>query len=280
MSFAGLPPETGWIWAGVAAYGGAAVAAIASATRTRAAGAVALERVVPSLIGAALLLIATGIAWRWQRVGHGPFLSMFEVLASSLFSLGFVYAIAYWRLPSIRRTAAIVLPVLLVMGAWLVTTQPSDTHLPPTYQTHVLWFHVLLGKVFLGCVVVALGLAGVILLRAHRRLAAGFARMPHDSKLDGLAWRFMQAALVFESAMLIAGAVWAQDAWGRYWAWDPLETWALLTWLALVAALHARVSWRLSPRAGAVLIVVVFVLAFVTFFGVPFVSAVPHQGAV
>jgi ABC-type transport system involved in cytochrome c biogenesis permease subunit len=74
--------------------------------------------------------------------------------------------------------------------------------------------------------------------------------------------------------------VWAQDAWGRYWAWDPLETWAFLTWLLLVGGLHARQSMRLQPATGAWLVVAVFVVAFLTFFGVPFVSVAPHKGAV
>ena len=104
--------------------------------------------------------------------------------------------------------------------------------------------------------------------------------MPTDAGVDFLAWRFMMAALVFESLMLIAGAVWAQDAWGRFWAWDPLETWAFVTWLTLAGAVHARITWRVGPRQGAVLIAVVFVVAFLTFFGVPFVSLAPHKGAV
>src|SRR5512134_3521076 len=103
---------------------------------------------------------------------------------------------------------------------------------------------------------------------------------PIRERLDAVAWRVMQVALLFESLMLIAGAVWARDAWGRYWAWDPLETWAFLTWLLLVTGLHARRSLRLSPATGAGLVLAVFALAFLTFFGVPFVSVAPHKGAV
>jgi len=80
--------------------------------------------------------------------------------------------------------------------------------------------------------------------------------------------------------MLVAGAVWAQDAWGRYWAWDPLETWAFVTWLTLAGFLHARASLKLAPAAGAAMIMAVFVVAFLTFFGVPFVSMAPHKGAI
>ena len=79
--------------------------------------------------------------------------------------------------------------------------------------------------------------------------------------------------------MLIAGAVWAQDAWGRYWNWDPLETWAFATWVAMVAALHARIAFRMPESVGYGLVAGVFVLAFLTFFGVPYVSTAAHQGA-
>jgi ABC-type transport system involved in cytochrome c biogenesis permease subunit len=85
---------------------------------------------------------------------------------------------------------------------------------------------------------------------------------------------------VFDSLMLIVGACWAQDAWGRYWAWDPLESWAFLSWLALAITLHTRVTVKLAPHRHAMMLLAVFVLAFLTFFGVPFVSLAPHKGAV
>ena len=107
-----------------------------------------------------------------------------------------------------------------------------------------------------------------------------FLRLPADGRLDELAYRCMALGFIFETLMLIAGAIWAQDAWGRYWAWDPLETWAFVTWLTLAFALHARATSRLSPRAASWLVIAVFVIAFLTFFGVPFVSTSPHKGAV
>ena len=278
MNVLPIPLELFWIWPGIALFTGAAGLAIAAATPGTAQRA--LDRGVLGLFAAALGLLAVGIAVRWTRLGHGPFLSLFEILVSSLVTLGVGYALVWWRLPSIRRSAAIVLPLLAVMAVWLLVASPADTHLPPTYETSVLWFHVLFGKLFLACALVALGLAGVVIARMQPRFAASFSRMPADAALDRLAWRFMRIALVFESLMLVAGAVWAQDAWGRYWAWDPLETWAFVTCLALVGALHARLTYRLAPRAGALCIGIVFVLAFLTFFGVPFVSTAPHKGAI
>ena len=282
------PMEHWWLYAGAALFVLSAVLAWRRLARPAALGGVGGGASGPrsrllidlSLVDLALLALAIGIALRWLRLGHGPFLSLFEILASSLFSLGLVWRLASLRLPVLRDSAAVVLSMLSVIGAWLLVADASDTHLPATYEMPVLWFHVLLGKVFLGCALVATGLAGVLLARASTRGQRWFRHMPSDVALDALAWRFMLAALVFESLMLIAGAVWAQDAWGRYWAWDPLETWAFVTWLALVAALHARITWRVAPRHGALLIVAVFVIAFLTFFGVPFVSLAPHKGAV
>ena len=139
---------------------------------------------------------------------------------------------------------------------------------------------MLFGKIFLGAVLVAVGIAGVILLRHAHIAVPRFVSLPDDTRLENLAFRFMILGFVFETLMLIAGAIWAQDAWGRYWAWDPLETWAFLTWLTLAFFVHARVTLRLQPRHSALFILGVFVLAFLTFFGVPFVSTAPHKGAV
>ncbi|MBI5275348.1 MAG: cytochrome c biogenesis protein CcsA [Burkholderiales bacterium] len=267
MNFAALHADQVWLAAGALL----ALAALAFAWLGR-GGTIATDLMLAAL--------AAGIALRWARIGHGPFLSMYEVLASGMFTLGIAWRLAGWRVPLLRDGAPLVMSLIAVMGAWMLATDPGDTHLPATYEMSVLWFHVLLGKVFLGCALVATALAGVVLSRStppgHRR----FSRMPGDATLDAYAWRFMLAALVFESLMLIAGAVWAQDAWGRYWAWDPLETWAFITWVALAAAVHARVAWRVTPRTGALMITGVFVIAFLTFFGVPFVTIAPHKGAV
>lgn len=238
------------------------------------------ERSVLILMLVGIVLHTASIAVRWERLGHGPFITMFEILSSNIWSLMLAFCIAYWLVPAIRASAAVVMPIIFVMMGWLLMTSPGEGHFPPTYHTVWLFIHIGFGKVFLGATLVAVGLAGVILARAGSRGAAWFSRLPADASLDELAYRCMAIGFVFETLMLIAGAIWAQDAWGRYWAWDPLETWAFVTWLILGISLHARATFRLSPRSGAALIGVVFVIAFLTFFGIPFVSTAPHKGAV
>ena len=267
--------ELGALWGAIASYAVAGTAAVGGLARRRFA-----ERSLLALLAVGVAFHSVSLAARWERVGHGPFITMYEILSSNVWSLTALFALACWRLPVVRPAAAIVLPVLAVMTAWLLSSDPQPGHMPPTYDTRWLYVHVGFGKLFLGAVLVAVGLGGIVLARRSAAGAAWFARMPGDAALDELAYRFLSVALVFETLMLVAGAIWAQDAWGRYWAWDPLETWAFLTWLLLAFALHVRATLRPRPVIGATLAIGVFVLAFLTFFGVPFVTTAPHKGVV
>jgi len=263
------------LYAALAAYVAAGCVAIAGLAMQR-----PRDRAMLALLASALAAHTLALALRWDRTGHGPFITMHEILSSNIWSLALVFTLAAWRYRVVRAAGAVVMPILFVMMAWMVSTDPAAGHMPATYKTLWLFVHVSLGKVFLGTVVVGVGLAGVILLRRAGVSSPRLAALPDDARLENLAFRFMVVGFLFESLMLVAGAVWAQDAWGRYWAWDPLETWAFVTWLVLAAFLHARATLRLAPAAGAAMIMAVFVVAFLTFFGVPFVSLAPHKGAV
>ena len=267
--------ETELLWAALLVYVAAGILAIGTLVLRQRA-----ERTILTLFLIGLVLHGVAIGLRWDRLGHGPYITMFEILSSNVWSLLLVFSLAYWRYRPIRPSAAVVMPILFIMMGWLLVSSPGPGHLPATYHTIWLYIHILFGKIFLGSVLVAVGISGVILLRrfaiAYQRLAA----MPDDISLGELSYRFLALGLIFETLMLVAGAIWAQDAWGRYWAWDPLETWAFMTWLLLAFTLHLRVTFKPSPRLNALMTMGVFVLAFLTFFGVPFISTAPHKGAV
>ncbi|MCB1849737.1 MAG: cytochrome c biogenesis protein CcsA [Gammaproteobacteria bacterium] len=229
---------------------------------------------------AGTLSITVLLAVRWIEIGQGPFLTLYEILISSLFGLGWVLSVAYVSYPHVRVAAPIALGVVVMLYLWASTTNQGYIPLPPTYSTPWLWVHVITGKIFLGCCLVASALAVMLMLPTRLTTAYLSARVLGRAYLIGQTWRWFAAAFLFHSAMLIAGAVWAQDAWGRYWDWDPLETWAFATWLVMAFGLHARTALRLDQRVGSMLIVAAFVLAFLTFFGVPFLSLSPHQGAI
>ena len=265
------------MWAGLASYTASIVAAWQVNWRR-----VGREHLVLGCLMAGVALFAFAIEARWARVGHGPFLTLFEILLSNLFSLGLVYAVIYWRFPAVRVGAPAALAVLLMLGGWSLIVSVEPSRLPATYENPWLWIHVGVGKLYLGTCLAATGLAVTALFRRTPAQVGGVdavaARISTDETLDAAAWRLMAAAFLFDSLLLIAGAVWAQDAWGRYWAWDPLETWSFVTWLALAISLHARATCRIPLWGGWLMIVGVFVLAFLTFFGVPFVSEAAHKG--
>ena len=236
------------------------------------------ERLVLLTLVVAVVSLTVAIAVRWMYTGYGPFLTLFEILLSNLFSLGLIFLVVYWFVPGARPGALVVLPILLMIGIWAANESPLPGRLPATYDSALLWIHVIIGKLFLGICLAAVGLAGVLLLRRLFGAGGFLGSMPADYVLDALVWKFISAAFIFHSGMLIVGAVWAQDAWGRYWDWDPLETWAFITWLAMGLSLHARVSCKLSQSMGWLMVLVIFTLAFLTFFGVPFSSLGPHKG--
>lgn len=82
---------------------------------------------------------------------------------------------------------------------------------------------------------------------------------------------------VYTAGALIFGAIWAENAWGSYWSWDPKETWALITWLVYTAFLHARLVKSLRGKPSAVLAIVGFAFTIFTFFGVNFLLSGLHS---
>jgi len=197
---------------------------------------------------------------------------------SNLFSVGVIYALVYWLVRETRVGAAVAMPFLLLLGCWILTVSADPMHLPATYDNLWLWLHVGVGKLFLGSCLAGVSLAVILLMDQSLPVSGGRRLIAQTTIADKVVWRFMSLAFVFHSLMLVAGTMWAQDAWGRYWAWDPLETWAFITWLVLGLTLHLRLTYQLPLWVGWLLSITVFILAFLTFFGVPFLSLAPHKG--
>lgn len=268
-------PEIPLLWAAIVAYTLAGTLAIFAAVLGKRP-----EKAILGLMIAGLLLQSVSLAERWVRLGFPPFNYIFEQLSWNVWGLMVAIILGYWRLPMLRPMAALLMPIVILVCGWMMMVPVADLQQPVTYKTVWLFIHIAFIKLFLGCNVLALGMAGVILSRQSPLGQRIFNRLPGDTSLDELAYRFMLLALAFDSLGILAGAIWAEDAWGRYWAWDPLEVWSFLTWLSLGLAIHLRTNLKLSPRSGAWLVVGVFIVGFLTFFGVPFVSKVLHKGAI
>jgi ABC-type transport system involved in cytochrome c biogenesis permease subunit len=224
-------------------------------------------------------VLAAAIAGRWIRESQGPFLTLYDILLSNIFSLALLFLVVSAAVPAIRVGTLVATPLLLLLGIWLAGVSEIAAPLPGAFDNAWLWVHVLSGKLFLGLNLAATAAASVMLLQGSRPNSRLAFLTPDPQQSEQMIWALFFVSFIGHSVMLVAGAVWAHSAWGRYWSWDPLETWTLVTWLMLGGILHARVTFRnLSQRAGHGLILAAFVVAFLTFFGVPFLSIAPHKG--
>ncbi len=233
-----------------------------------------------ALMTLGLVLQTIFIGLRWVRIEHLPVGNMFEAMQANVWGLMLAIVLVYWRIPRIRPAVAVMMSVILLLMGWMMLIPNTDSRFPPFYDTIWLFIHIGFIKIFLGAVLAAVGVSGVVLLRNVSFGQRRFARMPGNDSLDNLAYRFLAVGLIFDTLGVIAGAIWAQDAWGRYWSWDPLEVWSLLTWLTLAFALHLRITRNNSPQLNGLVTMGVFVVSFLAFFGVPFVSTMVHKGAV
>lgn len=257
------------LWTAVLLLAAAAIAALVARRLSNRADA-------PSIVlaAAATGCLVAAMTGRILRENQGPFLTLYDVLLSNLASLAVIFLAAAALSPALRATRVLVLPFLALLGVWALTVPAAAEALPATFDNPWLWLHVVAGKLFLGLCMLAAAAALLLLGRRRWRLDAA-----DTATLDAALWPSFSLAFLFHSFMLVAGAVWAYSAWGRYWAWDPLETWAFVTWLAMAIILHARLTWRRLPAAVSLVAVPgVFVVAFLTFFGVPFLSVAPHKG--
>lgn len=238
------------------------------------------ERGLMALMLVSWLLHTAAMGIRWTRIGHLPVINMFEGLSANVWGLMAAVLIGYWIWPRARAFAAIALPIVMLVMGWMMLLGADDSNLPNSYDTIWLYIHIGFIKLFLGAAFVALGMSGIILLRAANFGRERLTRAASDNSLDDLSYRCMALALIFDTLGIVAGAIWAQDAWGRYWSWDKLEIWSLITWLAIGLTLHVRASFKTSPRTNALLVIGTFVIAFFTFFGIPFISTALHKGMV
>jgi cytochrome c-type biogenesis protein CcsB len=214
-----------------------------------------------------------------------PWGNMYEFATAVVLVATVAFAVMALRAPGLRHIGVFVLgPVVLAMvmiGLFLYT---EDGPLVAALRSYWLAIHVTTAILGFGIFFVS-GIASVLYLvrtRHETRVAAGVAetapsagfgiaaRLPSAESLDRVAHRTAVFGFPIWTFAVIAGAIWAESAWGRFWGWDPKETWAFIAWVTYAAYLHARTTagWRGRPAAWvniAGLCVMVFNLLYVNF---------------
>jgi len=251
--------------------GGAVVYVIYAASHARRAGQLATALGWLGLGANTAALIARGIA-----AGRVPYVTMYEYLMAFAWAVAAVYLVFEWRYAAARAdirpagALALLLAVgLLGYGSSLPSEFKQAETLLPVLKSNWLIFHVFTAVIGYGAAGVATALAVLFLLRNRwPGPDSWLRRLPAPAVLDQAAYRCIVFAFPFLALVNITGAIWAYDAWGRFWGWDPKETWSLITWLVYAFYLHARLrsGWR-GAKANWVAIIGFAVIMF-TFVGV------------
>jgi cytochrome c-type biogenesis protein CcsB len=242
------------------------------ATRLVLAGAVGSGAAWAGLAAQTAMLMVRAIA-----SGRAPLVTMYEYLVAFSWMIALAYLVFEVRAGKQRadvRTAGALALLLTVILLGYATTLPPQykqaEQLMPVLKSNWLIFHV-------SCAVIAYGAAGLasaLVLIYFVRIGPGanspwlLERLPDAVVLDRAVYRAIRFAFPFLTLVNVTGAVWAYNAWGRYWGWDPKETWSLITWMIYIFYLHARLraQWR-PPKANAVVVVGIAAILF-TFLGV------------
>jgi cytochrome c-type biogenesis protein CcsB len=230
------------------------------------------------LVAAGLGLVPHGAAilLRWVESGHGPYMLRSEVLSSNAWVAMLVVVLVLARRPAWGAVGVVVMPLVILSVAVGLFADPGVRELPPTLRSIWLMFHITFAKISAAAFLMSLGSAVLVLLRQRRRPPAWIERVPTLPALDALTVRAAGFGFIFWTVAIAAGAIWGNQAWGRYWGWDPIETWALVSWLTWGTFLHLRLFYKLGPRATARLAVASFALFVLVLLILPFFMTSLH----
>ena len=225
-----------------------------------------------------LAAVTFSIAARWAEAGRPPFSNMYESAVVFVWTIG----VAYLALEAKFKTRVMgggvaLLSVLALSGACLTLDQTIHP-LVPALKSNWLTFHVLSCFVGYGGFAVAFG-GGVTFLIAQLQKKGA-------DGVDAVIGHAMKFGFLFLTIGIITGAVWANEAWGTYWSWDPKETWSLITWIVYAVFIHFPLvaGWlglksKATPRTNAVFSIIGFAAVLFTYVGVNYLLAGLHSYA-
>ncbi len=221
------------------------------------------------------LVLLVGVVSRGLAAERVPWGNMYEFgcVAILVALTAYIVLVRVWSIdwvgPMITGFGTVVL------GASMLVYVPAGP-LVPALHSYWLVIHVL-GAIIAGSAFLVGAAASVLFLVKSRAEAntpvearSGFLwRIPSSAAIDQVAYRVHAFAFpIWTFAALIAGPIWAQYAWGRYWGWDPKEVWAFITWVVYAGYLHARATAGWKGKAAAILALVGFATFVFNFVGV------------
>ncbi len=209
-----------------------------------------VARIATAMMILGFLLLFAGVIARGISAGRVPWANMYEFSITSALAFTGAY-LGVLRKYDLRWLGLLIsLIVLIILGTAVTILYIPTAPLMPALQSPWLIIHVSAAMISGGIFLLANIVAGTYLyldsMEAKGPRSALAERLPSLEVLDQLCYRLVAFVFPLWTFAVIAGAIWAEGAWGRYWGWDPKETWAFITWAVYAAYLHARVTvgWR------------------------------------
>ncbi len=249
------------------------------------------------------LFIALQLISRWIISGHFPISNLYESLYFLVWGLSLGQLLVEKEYPT-PIIPAIAIPIELLTIAFACFVLPEDlklsSNLVPALRSSWLVMHVSVVMLSYAALIIGSLLSASVLfinnsqplqLRSSSTGVGGLKisnsystnnviepiNFSHSEELDTLSYRSILVGFVLLTLGLITGAIWANEAWGTWWSWDPKETWAFISWLFYAAYLHMRISRGWQGRRPALLATSGFFIVLICYIGVNFLGVGLHS---
>tara|TARA_B100000475_G_scaffold167537_1_gene129057 strand:+ start:605 stop:1483 length:879 start_codon:yes stop_codon:yes gene_type:complete len=232
-----------------------------------------------------LLFLILGL--RWIISGYFPLSNLYESLLFLDWCLLFILIVAETKTRT-KLLGAVLLPITLLIISFasliLPTQMQEAAPLVPALQSNWLMMHV--SMMMLSYATLILGSLLSILFLVVQKFTTNSNKIQKNlaqtkvqllENIDTWSYRTIGLGFPFLTIGIIAGAVWANEAWGSYWSWDPKETWALITWLIFAAYIHARLTKGWIGEKAALLGSIGFIIVWICYLGVNFLGQGLHS---
>lgn len=220
------------------------------------------------IIQIAFLLHSAALICRGLGAGRLPLTNQYEFATSFSWGIALCYLIFLYRF-KFQALGTFVSPVIFIVIGYAAFQSREVKELMPALRSSWLAIHVSTAIISYGAFGVAFAVSLMFLVRERYKDSYFWQRnIPEVAKLDMISYRAVSLGFLFITFVIVTGAIWAEQAWGAYWSWDPKETWALITWIIYAIYLHLRINKGWKGKAAAIFAVIGFICVLFTYIGV------------
>ncbi len=219
------------------------------------------------LTKAGLLINIASIATRWLYTGHAP-ANIYELNVVGAALAVSLYLFIEYRVKELTVLGVVVYPAVTVLLAWGLTLHTGAEALKPEYQS--IWLVAHIFAAFLASAFYLLSFACSLIYLGYKLIPERLLNLlPEIIMIEEYNARLITGGVVFQGLMITLGAIWAQEAWGNYWSWDPVETWSLISWLFYGLFLHLYFSLNWRGRFMLSMTAIAFIALVATYWWIP-----------